>query len=145
MSEQHTPPLPTPTDASARYATDAVIGLLSTEPHVPDLLQELAAGGIGIDRVRVTCGPAAAADRRVRRGRGGLLGWLRYIARRMGLLGDGRATNAGDERDCPDGRRVVAVGVPDQASKDAVSRVLQAHGGRFIDIFGRFAVYHLSR
>jgi hypothetical protein len=145
MPEQQALPLPTPTDASARYATDAVIGLLSTETQVADLLQELAAGGIGAARIRVTCGPAAAANRRVGGGRGGLLGWLRYVARRMGFRGDGLARKAGNEQDCPDGRRVVAVGVPDRASKDTVSRLLRAHGGRFIDIFGRFAVYHLSR
>jgi hypothetical protein len=144
MPELHAPPLPTPTNASTRDATDAVIGLLSTETQVADLLQELAAGGIGVDRVQVNCGPAAAANRRVRGDRGGLLGWLRDVARRMGFRRDRRVTNAGNEQDCPDGRRVVAVGVPDRASKDTVSRVLQAHGGRFIDVFGRFAVYHLS-
>lgn len=121
-----------------------VIGLVATEAQLRDVMEELAADGIGVEDERIPLGTAAETGLRARSGRRGFLSWLRRIVHRARVREGRREPTSYWRRILRDGDRVVAIGLPDRASTDKVSRVLQAHGGRFISVFGRFAIYRLT-
>lgn len=124
------------------YPTNRLLAVLDDPAAAASALAELRADGFAVRDLDVLRGEEGA--NRVD-GTGEVSGWLGRLRCAFDFtLMDQLVDFAAYERALRDGRAVVMVHVHSDAPKQAAHDVLKAHGGHFINYYGRFATEELD-
>jgi hypothetical protein len=124
------------------YPTNRLLAVIDDSSEAASAMAELRASGIAVRDLDILRGEEGA-DRVD--GTGEVSGWLGRLRRAFDFtLMDQLVDFAAYERALRDGRAVVMVHVHGDAPKRAAHEVLKAHGGHFVNYYGRFATEELG-
>ncbi|HXE58263.1 MAG TPA: hypothetical protein VNK43_09690 [Gemmatimonadales bacterium] len=127
-------------DFFLRYPTRKVVGVVDTPEQLERVLLALSENGIDRKQIMVFSGdegircidPAGAHH--------GLLGRLTRVVQ---FIGEELEHMRRYEEELRAGHFLVVVSVDGEEAKEAVRRVLGAHGGHFVDYYGPLMIQHL--
>ncbi len=149
MSDPHpprtdTPPAAGPSPAPLYYPEDHLLGVVDTPAQVDAALEDLTTGGFLDSEVDALCGRAQAERLAASSGRRGLLDRIVRVAEHLGVRDDEMETKARYEQALREGKTVLAVLAPTDERKALAAGILKAHGGHFINFFGRSTIERVA-
>jgi hypothetical protein len=132
-------------DAPMQYPEGSVVAIADTVDQLEPLVEALASKGFRPSEGVVTYGEAAAERLRDSTGRTGLTGLAMRLAAALGMPDDETALKDRYEEALHDGRFVVLVLAPTEERKELAARLLETHGGHFVNFLGRFTIEAFAR
>ncbi|HJU89568.1 MAG TPA: hypothetical protein VJ672_09255 [Gemmatimonadaceae bacterium] len=117
------------------FPYNAVVGVIDDTAQLESAVQALDANGFGEDKVSVLSGEAGV---RMIDAKGQRKGLLARIFRVIDALGTEREHTARHVKALEDGHFIVVVDAPDEAAISRARDTLAAHGGHFINYYGRW-------
>lgn len=126
-----------------RYPENHVVGVVDTPDQLRSAVQALTQGGFLTSELDVTCGPGAADALQATTGRTGFAGLAIRFAERLGMENDEMETKERYEQALRDGRFVVSASAPTDERKTLAAKILQEHGGHFINFLGRYTMVRM--
>jgi hypothetical protein len=128
-----------------QYPEGCVIGIIDTVDQLEAAVEALTSGGFLRSEIEVLYGEAAADRLDATTGRTGLAGLAMRLVAALGMPDDEMIMKADYEQALRDGHFLVLVLVPTEERKNRAARLLEEHGGHFVNFLGRFMIETLVR
>lgn len=125
------------TDNFFHYPTNKLVGIVSTSEELQAAIVELNKGGFGEDEIDMLCGKEGADRLDVTGEQHGLVARLyRFIEK----FGDMESELREYRQELLSGHFLLAIDAADEDQKARALNILQSHGGRRVNFYGRWAV-----
>jgi hypothetical protein len=125
------------------YPENHVVGVVDTPEQLWSAAKALTGGGFLASELAVSCGTSAADALEATTGRTGLADLAIRVAEKLGIENDEMAVKERYEQALRDGRFVVAVSAPTDERKALAAKILQEHGGHFVNFLGRYTMVRM--
>ena len=139
---------PQPADADnaqVRYPDNSVVAIIDTVENLSAVHAALIEGGFPESEIQVLCGADAAQALRDNTGRTGLSNLAMRIVTALGMPDD-ETMMKGEYADALHaGQFVVVVLASNEEQKTLAARMIQQHGGKFINFLGEWMIERMGR
>ena len=129
-------------DNFLRYPTNKLIGVVNTPEELQAAILELNKAGFGEDEINVLCGPKGADRLDVTGEQHGPLARLYRFVQKFGDMESDTLREYGEE--LSSGHFLVTIEAGDEGKRARALNILQSHGGRRINFYGRWQVTGLA-
>jgi len=139
---------PQPADADnarVRYPDNSVVAIIDTVDNLSAAHAALIEGGFLKSEIQVLCGADAAQALRDNTGRTGLSDLVMRIVTTLGMPDDETIVKGEYADALHAGQFVVVVLAPTEERKTLAARMIQQHGGKFINFLGEWMIEGLGR
>ena len=113
-----------------QYPENHVVGVVDTPEQLRSAAKALTGGGFLTSELGVSCGTDAADA-------------LDATTGRTGIENDEMAVKERYEQALRDGHFVVAISAPTEERKALAAKILQEHGGHFVNFLGRYTMVRM--
>jgi hypothetical protein len=142
----HTPDTPPDrNDVPTQYPEGRVIGILDTVDQLESAIEALTSNGFLRSEIEILYGEAAAERLSATTGRAGLADLAMRLVAAIGMPDDETIMRAHYEQALRDGYFLVLVLALTEERKSLAARLLEEHGGHFVNFLGRFTIEMLVR
>ena len=127
------------------YPENHVVAVLDTKEQVNAAVEALTSGGFMESEAQYGTGPAAADELHASTGHTGLAALLVRLAQRIGVADEEMEMKNRYEQAMRDNRFVISVAAPTEERKNLVARLLEEHGGHFVNFLGSSTIESMVR
>ena len=124
------------------YPTNKVIGVFADWDHARAAIDQFSAGGFTKEQIGVLCGPEGAKRLDASGREHGILAQISRFFQGFADMDDKHTKR--HEQELLAGHALVAVDAPDEAARERIREVMKAHGGYFINYYGKWLVENLE-
>jgi hypothetical protein len=132
-------------DAPAQYPEGNVVGIIDTLEQLEPAIEALLNNGFLRSEIEVVYGEAAAERLAASTGRTGLTDLAMRLVTALGMPDDETIVKTHYERALRDGHFVVLVLAPTEERKNLATRLLEGHGGHFVNFLGSSTIEKMVR
>jgi hypothetical protein len=127
------------------YPEGNVIAIVDKVDELEPLIELLTSSGFLASEIQVAYGTSAAETLRANTGRKGLAGLAMRLAESIGIPNDETAVKNRYARALGDCHFVVMILTPTEERKALAAKLLEEHGGTFVNYLGRYTIELLNR
>jgi hypothetical protein len=127
------------------YPEGNVIAIVDNVDELEPLVELLTSSGFLASEIQVAYGRSAAETLRANTGRKGFAGLAMRLAESIGIPNDETAVKNRYARALADCHYVVMILAPTEERKALAARLLEEHGGTFVNYLGRYTIERLNR
>jgi hypothetical protein len=124
------------------YPTNRVVGVFADWGHARATIDQLAAGGFTPEQIGALCGPEGAKRLDASGQQHGILAQISRFFQGFADM-DEKHTKR-HEQELLAGHALVSVAAADDAKREQIRQVMKAHGGYFINYYGKWVVENLE-